>query len=63
MPFQRSPATKEKKMRASSDVQNKVVISTFRIHEYLCVQDVSSKQKPLNSTFVMVIKPYRNIIN
>jgi hypothetical protein len=38
-------------MSASSDVQNKVIVSAVRAHEYLVAQDPSFEQKKLDSTF------------
>jgi hypothetical protein len=48
-------------MSASSDVQNKVIVSAVRAHEYLVAQDPSFEQKKLDSTFRMAVKPYRNM--
>ena len=48
-------------MSASSDGQNKVIVSAVRAHECLVAQDPSFEQKKLDSTFRMAVKPYRNM--
>lgn len=54
----RTFVTKEKKMSASSEMQQGIMLAAFRANQALIHEDSNFKQKKLDSTFVVAAKPY-----
>jgi len=54
----RTFVTKEKKMSASSEMQQGIMLAAFRANQALIAEDANFKQKKLDSTFIVAAKPY-----
>jgi hypothetical protein len=57
----RSFVAKEKKLSASSDLQEEIITSAYRVHKHLVDTDPTFVQKKLDNTFVLAAKPYKTM--
>lgn len=55
----RSFVSKEKKMSASSDMQQGIITAAFRAQEYLKEHVPGFQQKKLDNSFILAAKPYK----
>jgi hypothetical protein len=54
----RAFVSKEKKAAASSDLQDKILVSAFRVSQHLGETDTDFKQKKLDNSFILAARPY-----
>jgi len=56
----RAFVAKEKKLTASSDLQQEIITAAYRSQQYLVGIDPNFKQKKLDNSFILAAKPYRS---